>query len=432
MSCLLWLRFSCLVLFLYAICYSNSLHSNQLSLDLNAESAILINADTGAILYAKNPDALHYPASLTKIATAFYALTHASDKLDVMIAADQDSIGTVTEETLRRSNYTLPAYLLIPDGSHIGIKKDEVLSLKDLLYGLMIASGDDAANVIAKYVGGTIPQFMEGLNLFVKQLGCQHTQFYNPHGLHHPKQQTTAYDMALLTREAMKHPIFREIVATVRYKRPKTNKQEASPLVQTNRLLREGPCFYSKAIGVKTGYYSLAGHTFVAAAKEGERTLIAVLLKAPERKDLFLDAKKMFEAAFSQPKIQRTLLRKGAQKFSVKLPGANKRLTTSVAEDLILEYYPAEEQEIKCLLYWNKDLRLPIVKGQKVGELQFQFPNEHIYKKVPLYAQEDLKATWLSRMKIFGKKKIGLLKAIAAIAFLIALGLIILRFFKRS
>jgi D-alanyl-D-alanine carboxypeptidase (penicillin-binding protein 5/6) len=124
---------------------------------------------------------------------------------------------------------------------------------------------------------------MTQLNDYVKRLGCTSTTFYNPHGLHHPKQQTTAYDLAVITQDALKNPVFREMVATVRYTRPKTNKQEPSTLVQTNRLLRTGPFYYPKAIGVKTGYYSLAGNNLVAAAKDGERTLIAVVLKANER-----------------------------------------------------------------------------------------------------------------------------------------------------
>ncbi|HEV8051275.1 MAG TPA: serine hydrolase, partial [Parachlamydiaceae bacterium] len=256
-----------------------SAKADKLALSVNAEAAILMNADAGAILYEKNAHNLHYPASTLKIATALYALQKVADKMDVMIAADQDCIGTVKEEAIRKSNYTLPSYLLIPDGSHIGIKRGEILSLRDLFYGMMVASGDDAANVIAKYTSGTIPQFIAEMNSYVKQLGCHSTTFYNPHGLHHPKQQTTAFDLATLTREALKNPVFCEMIGTVRYTRPKTNKQEPSTLVQTNRLLRTGPYYYPKAFGVKTGYYSLAGNNLVAAAKDGDRTLIAVVMK---------------------------------------------------------------------------------------------------------------------------------------------------------
>lgn len=396
--------------------------AQKLALSVQAESAILMNADTGAILYEKQAHAPHYPASITKIATALYALQSVSDKFDVMIAADQDCIGTVTEEAKRRSNYTMPAYLLIPDGSHIGIKKGELLSLRDLFYGMMLASGDDAANVIAKFAGGTIPEFMDGLNAYIKSLGCQESAFYNPHGLHHPKQQTTAYDMAILAREALKNPVFREIVSTVRYTRPKTNKQEPTMLVQTNRLLRTGTYYYSKAIGVKTGYYSLAGSTLVAAAKDGDRTLIAVLLKVNERKDMFIDAKKMFEAAFSQPKVQKVLLKKGPQKFVLDLPGARQHVSTYINEDMTLDYYPAEEPKVKCMLHWDKDIKLPIKKDQRVGELLLQDDHGQALKKAVLFAQASVKATWFSSFK--GS---SFLKIAGVVVVVVLLGFFVLR-----
>lgn len=401
--------------------------AEKLALTVNAEAAILMNADTGAILYEKNAYALYYPASTTKIATAIYALQKVANKMDVMIAADQDCIGTVKEEAIRRSNYTLPSYLLIPDGSHIGIKRGELLSLRDLFYGMMVASGDDAANVIAKYAGGTIPQFIQEMNAYVKKLGCTSTTFYNPHGLHHPMQQTTAYDMAILTREALKDPTFREMVATVRYTRPKTNKQDPTTLVQTNRLMRTGPYYYPKAIGVKTGYYSLAGNNLVAAAKDGDRTLIAVVLKVKERKDIFLDTKKMFEAAFSQPLVQRVLLHKGVQKFNLDLPGNEKSVSSYIQEDITLEYYPAEEPALKCLLVWDKNVQLPVAKDQPIGDVVLQLDNGQIMRKVPLYALQDVSASWSSKFKnVFGSSQAGFgwLKILGAL-----LGVLFIAFF---
>ncbi|MEI8124238.1 MAG: D-alanyl-D-alanine carboxypeptidase family protein [Parachlamydiaceae bacterium] len=402
----------------------------KLALTVEAESAILMNADTGAILYEKNSHDLHYPASITKIVTGICALEKAGNRMDVMIAGDQECIGTVTEAAFRRSNYTLPAHLLIPDGCHIGIKNGELLSLKDLLHGMMVASGDDAANVIAKYAGGTIPKFIEEMNLFAKRVGCRSTTFCNPHGLHHPKQQTTAYDMALITKEALKNPTFREIVKTTQYTRPKTNKQEATTLVQTNKLLRRGPYFYPKAIGIKTGFYSLAKHTFVAAAKDGDRTLIAVLMKVNDRKDMFIDSKKMFEAAFSQPKVQRILLRKGPQKFTLELPEASKTIKTYITDDVALEYYPAEEPVFKFQLVWDKDLKLPIAKDQKIGHLVIALEDRQIIKKVPLLAAENIKASWFTTFKQSGMSLI--LKVFAIIAIFSLLTFFFIKFRQRS
>lgn len=409
--------------------------AQPLALNVKAEAAILMNADTGAILYEKNAHTLLYPASITKIATSIYSLHKKGDQLDTKITADQDAIGSVSEEVKRRANYSTPSYILVSGGSHIGIKKGEILSLRDLLFGMMIASGNDASNVIAQHVGGTIPQFMEEVNSYLKQIGCLSTTFQNPHGLHHPKHQTTAYDMAILTKEALKNPHFREIVSTVRYTRPKTNKQEASTLVQTNRLLRSGKLYYPKAIGVKTGYHTPAQNTLVAAAKDGDRTLIAVLLKAEDRKEMFTDAVKIFEAAFSQPKIQRTLLKEGPQKFTLEIPGANQVLTTMLSENITLDYYPAEEVKIKCLLSWDKNLQMPILKDQRVGELVFQFDNGTVWRTVPLYSQVTVEATGWQKVKNFFSgtgNKSTYFKGIGVLVFIIFVGFFALQLKRPS
>lgn len=386
------------VLIVFFLTFVDLVYSDPLKLQVHAQSAILINPDNGAILFEKNAHELHFPASTTKIATAIYALSQKGSQLDDKVVADQEAIGWVTEEAKKRSNYTLAPYLLVPGSSHIGIKKGEILTFRDLLYGMMLASGDDAANVIAQYVSGSIPKFMEELNAYLKQIGCKNTVLYNPHGLHHPNQQTTAYDLAILTKEALNNPIFCEIISTSRYTRPKTNKQEASTLVQSNKLLRSGQYFYPKAIGVKTGYLSLARNTFVAAAKDGDRKLIAVLLKVDERKDIFLDSIKMFDAAFNQPKVQRTLLKGGPQKFSFSLAGAERGVQTYIQNDLKIEYYPAEEPQLKSYLSWD-ELKLPIVKNQHVGTLILKDSFGKEIQTVPLYAAEDVKETWLHRVK---------------------------------
>lgn len=376
--------------------------AKPLKISVRAESALLMNADTGAILYEKNSRTLRHPASITKIATALYAFRVASDKMDKKFVADHDAIASISDEARKRSNYTLPAYWLVPDGAHIGIKKGEELALRDLLFGMLVASGNDAANVIAQNIGGTIPNFMNGVNACVKELGCTQTTFYNPHGLFHPKHQTTAYDMALIMREALKIPTFREIIATVRYKRPKTNKQESTTLVQTNRLIKKGKYYYAKALGGKTGRLSVAGNTLVVAAKDQDRTLIAVLLKSEDRGDIFTDAIKMFEAAFNESKVQRVLLKAGPQKFTTDLPGSTSSLTTYLQSDVTIEYYPAEEPQLKCMLYWD-ELSLPITKDQRVGELRLQTPEGRVVKVVPLFAQEDVSSIWFwSIRRLFG------------------------------
>lgn len=373
-------------------------YSAPLPVQVNAEAALLMNADTGAILYEKNARRLMYPASTTKIATALYALKVKGNKLHETVVVKQDCVAWTQEEAKKRANYKLPAYWLTPDGSHMGLKTGEEMSLRDLLYGMMLISANDASNAIAHHVGGSVPHFMDGMNAYLKEIGCQNTVFHNPHGLFHPEHQTTAYDMAIMIREGIKNHLFSKIVSTVRYDRPKTNMQESIPLVQTNRLLRHGKYYYSKAIGGKTGYLSKAGHNFVVAARHEDRTLIAVLLKEKERSEMFTDAIKLFETAFNQSKVQRTLIKAGPQSFALSVAGAAKPVKSYLKADAVLAYYPAEEPKVKCLLYWD-DITPPIAQNQRVGELRFQSPDGKLWLTAPLLAQEDVNTTWFYALK---------------------------------
>jgi len=377
-----------------AILFSHSsLRAQPLDVSVESESAILMNADTGAILYEKNKHLTCFPASITKIATAAYVFKLHEDKLADSLTASQDAIGWVTEEAKKKANYTLPAYWLVPGGTHMNILKGETLTLEDLLYGLMLVSANDAANVIAEHLGGTIPDFMQSLNTYTKQVGCLHSVFCNPHGLHHPDHKTTAYDMAVLTREALKSSTLRQMLGTVKRVRPKTNKQAASSLVQNHPLLKQGKYFYPKAIGAKTGYTYLAQNNLVVVAEDQDRTLIAVLLKMKEREQLFKDAIKLFDTAFQQPKVERLLLRKGLQKFTLELPWAASALQSSLNEDLKVEYYPAEEPEFKCAVEWF-NLTHPVRQGQMIGHINLTDHRQLIEKKIPIYAAQEVGYSW--------------------------------------
>lgn len=359
------------------------------AINTEADSFILINAETGNILYEKNPKKPVYPASLTKIATCLYALQNQENDLDKVITAERESVATLNETEVKRSNYTLPPHYLNTGMSHIGIKVGEQLKFQDLLYGMMLASGGDACNVIAQSVSGTIPKFIEEMNLYLAEIGCVNTRFLNAHGYHHPEHKTTASDLALITQEAMKSPAFRKVVKTVNYQRPATNKQAASILTQTNRLLKKGKFYYPHAIGVKTGYTSQAKHCLVAAAENNDRKLIAVILGHPDRDEMFLEARKFFENAFKEKKIKRTLLSKGPQKATLQLQGASSPVKTYTEEDIAISYYPSEEPLLKCYLFWDS-LELPIEKGARVGEMHLKDRNDEIAYRVTLFSQEPV------------------------------------------
>ncbi|KIC76838.1 D-alanyl-D-alanine carboxypeptidase DacB [Neochlamydia sp. TUME1] len=374
-----------------------SLSAEKLEVSVESEAAILIDVTSGAILYEKNAHTLNYPASITKIATTLYALDQKGHQLSEIVTADTEAIASISEQAKKKSNYTTPSHWIEYASTHIGIKKDEKFTLKELLYGIMVASANDAANVVAQHVAGNIPLFMHGLNGFIKSLGCQNTYFTNPHGLHHPKHQTTPYDMALLTREAMKNSIFRELAAAPKFIRPKTNKQEPVVILQKNRLLRRGDYYYPQAIGVKTGYTSIARHTLVAAAKKDGRELLAVLMKCNEGGQIYRDAIHLFEAAFNEEQEEMIILEKGLQKYIYSLKGADRPLKTFIKSPLSFKYYPSEEPVVKCYLQWHS-LKLPIVKGQQVGEVYLQVNGQQV-EKVALYAEHEVQQTWMEWLK---------------------------------
>lgn len=383
---------------LFSLLLFLSAEAEQLKLNLSAQSAILINADTGAILFEKECHEKLFPASTTKMATAWYFLERHRDKLDEFATVTADCVSVVHASVRQAPGSTQPSYRLEHDGTKMGIKREEIVSLRDLLYGLMLCSGNDAANVIAHYVSGSIPKFVEELNAFLKEKGIHDTHFNNPHGLPHPDHYTTAYDLALMAQQAMKDPLFREIVRSVRYTRPRSNLQEETILLQHNRTLKPGRYYYPKAIGIKTGYTSKAGATFVGAAEHEGRTLIAVLLKTPSFDKCYPDATALFEAAFSQNKVVRTLFAKGYDQFSNEIKGAKQRLAAALSEDLKIEYYPAEEPEFKAFVHWKEDLMLPVQKGRAVGELQLITPQQKILKSVPIYATVDVEKTLFNRL----------------------------------
>jgi serine-type D-Ala-D-Ala carboxypeptidase (penicillin-binding protein 5/6) len=180
---------------------------------ITAPSAILINGKTGKVLFEKAAYQTYYPASLTKIATALLVLEKKSSSLEERVIADLESIKSLPSH-LRRLPQE-PPYRLEWGGSNIGLKNREALSLKTLLYGLLLCSGNDAANVIACHTASSIPLFMKEMNISLKSWGCRSTIFNNPHGLHHPEHYSTAYDLAQIAKEAMKYPLFNTSVLKI-------------------------------------------------------------------------------------------------------------------------------------------------------------------------------------------------------------------------
>lgn len=394
------LKHRMLLFCLFFISSLTYLCGNPLTLTIGSEEGILINGNTGKVLFEKNAHAKAFPASITKIATALFILKVAGDRLDEIATAKHEAIASITPQAKKQSNYRCPAYWLETDGTHIGIKKGEEFPLKELLYAILIASANDAANVLAQHLGGTIPKFMDQMNFFLKELGCKNTHFCNPHGLHHPDHVTTPWDMALIAKEAMKYPFIQEAVSLTRYTCPRTNLELERTFVQTNLLLRKGTYRYSKAIGIKTGTTSLAGKTLVAAAREEERMLIAVVLGSHKVGERYEDVIKMFDSAFNEPKMRRCLLNAGPSKLTTKIKGSQKPLKTYLKEGVFYDFYPSEESAVKALVTWNAS-KLPIQKDECVGKISIVDENQIVVKEVSLFASESVAASFVYRVKAF-------------------------------
>lgn len=250
-----------------------------------AEAAILIDADTGVVLFEKNADRAMYPASTTKIMTCLLALEY----------GHLEDIVTIPKEAAN-----VPA-----DSSLMPVRTGEEMMFIDLLYGLMIHSGNDSANAIAVLVGGSVPSFVDMMNAKAASLGMTGTHFANPHGYHADDHYTTARDMAILAQEAMKNEEFRKIVGTPAYIIEPTNKRsERLKMVNSNLMIIDSTEYYYEGMtGIKTGFTGSAGQTFVFSAERDGATLIGVNMKTGSTKEdpqRWADTKAMLDHGFSR------------------------------------------------------------------------------------------------------------------------------------
>jgi D-alanyl-D-alanine carboxypeptidase (penicillin-binding protein 5/6) len=397
------MTFGSRILFCCFFTFSSLQASSPLKVEVSAKGAILMNAETGTVLWEKNARMPFYPASTTKIITALYALEKKGTTLDELVTASYDAVATVHPNVRRDSNGQHPPYRLEFGGTHMGIKAGETLPFRSLIYGLMLTSGNDAANVIAQHVSGNISAFMDELNQFVRKKGCLNTILYTPHGLPYPEHKTSAYDLAILSSEALKNPFFREVVKTTQYIRPQTNKQLESILYQHNALVKPGRFYYPKAMGIKTGYTLSGGYTMVAAAEDQQRKLIAVLLGCEKIEQRYKDAIALFEAGFNEKKVSRTLFSNGFDLFTSPIEGSKLHLQAYLSQDIILEYFPSEEPTFKTSVSWQAS-KLPIFAGQKVAEMQILSSDNKLLSSAPLFAVRTIEPTLQYQMLQAWKK----------------------------
>lgn len=308
--------------------------------ELFGESAILIDATTGQVLFEKNPHVKLYPASITKIATGIYAIEK----------GNPDDIVTVS----KKARYE--------EGTRVYLGEGEQVSLRKLEYGLLMHSGNDAATAIAEHMSGSVEQFARDLNAYLaEKTGVTETHFANAHGLHDPEHYTTASDMAKIAQYAMKNPIFREIVGTNRL--PWDGKEWKSELVNHNKLLRD----YPGATGIKNGFTDQAMHTLVGSAKRGDTEMIAVTMKAASSNYAYKDVTKLLDYGLNGFETKQ-VAKKGERYSAVAAPGDTSQVSYTAKEDLYATV-PAGSEPIVQL---TADGQLSVT----AGELEVTYPLE--------------------------------------------------------
>ena len=248
--------------------------------EIVGESAILIEPDTGTVLYQKDPDSKRYPASITKIMTALLTLENC--KMDEEVVYSKKNINSLTIED-----------------SNIGCKIGEKMKVKDCLYALMLSSANETATALAEHISGSTEAFSKLMNQRAKEIGVTGTHFANANGLHDDNHYVTASDMAKIMSEAIKYPAFLDVIHSTTYTIPANNKRkEPFQSVQKHMMLFPTSQYYdADVIGGKTGYTDQAGKCLVTYAKRGNVSLISVVLKS-EGDTVFVDTKKLLDYGF--------------------------------------------------------------------------------------------------------------------------------------
>ncbi len=321
----------------------------------SAQSAIIMELNSASVLYSKSAHEKLPMASTTKVMTALVAIEQGN--LNDMVVTDTSAYGV--------------------EGSSIYLNRNEKMSLRDLLYGLMLRSGNDAAVAIACHIGGSVDGFVKLMNERAAQLGALNTCFLNPHGLPVEGHYTTAYDLALICREAMKNPVFKEITGTQYH--TTTTGTVTRTMMNKNKLLWE----YDGAMGIKTGYTIAAGKCLTFAATRNGMTIVGVVLNCP---NMFPDAVSLMDYAFNEYELY-NVIRAGSPIIRIQVANGYRDLLALNAEtDISLPIKKSEGISLIPQIELKENIQAPIMQGERLGTL-------NIYHNGSLIGSCDLVAT---------------------------------------
>lgn len=324
-----------------------------------AKSAILLENSTNKVLFSQNADVMLPMASTTKIMTALVVLENCAD-INEIIETHSKAYGV--------------------EGSSIYLHKNEKISIKDLLYGLMLSSGNDAAVALAMHFGGSLEGFAEMMNAKAKSIGANSTNFVTPHGLHHDDHYTTAYDLALIASAALKNAAFSEIVSTTYYRT--TTGAVTRTFKSKNRILWE----YEGGSGIKTGYTVPAGKCLVFSAQKDGMTLVGVVLNcstmfptAMEILNYGYSNYEMVTAAKKDTVICRTFIKKGKKNI----------LALKLSEDIIVVVKKDGSATFKSNIVIPDNITAPVEAGTEYGRVEI-FEDGTLVASPSLYAAQSI------------------------------------------
>lgn len=325
----------------------------------SAKACIIIDEDSGRVLLSHNADQPLPMASTTKVMTALLALE--SGALDDPVVCGRNAFG-------------------VP-GTSIYLSQGETLTMRDMLYGLMLSSGNDAAVAIAEHIGGTVEDFCRMMTARAAELGCRNTVFLNPHGLPCDGHATTARDLALIAREAMTHPLFREIVSTRRATIPWEGRDYPRVLRNKNKLLTT----YEGATGIKTGYTRKAGRCLVFGAERNGMRIIGVVLNCA---DWFDEAARLMDEAFARYESV-TLLSAGESLRTLPVASSGGETVSAVLSADLRAVVPQGTLPSLLIELNTESPEAPIFRGEVFGVARLML-GDVVLTEVPLLSSTDV------------------------------------------
>ena len=390
--------------------------------DILAKAALLVDANTGTVVYAKGEHEELYPASLTKIMTALLTL----EAIDAgKLSMDQELTATAT---------ALEG--LSSDGSSAGIKVGETMSVRNLLYCMLVVSANEACDILAEAVSGSVSAFVAAMNAKAADLGCENTHFVNPNGLHDPQHYTSAWDMYLITKAAMEYPDFMTICDTAAYTVPATNLNAERKLYTTNHLLSNWRVIgyrNTEAHGIKTGTTDAAGHCLVSSAMRGSLHFISVILGADRVVEngvgnirSFSETTRMFNYGFDNFTYKTIVEEKEViQEVPVSLSKMD-HVTVHPAKDIeVLLPKVLGAGDLERTITLEEPVGAPVEKGQKLGTMTLSYDGV-TYATVDLLASFDVEASklmtfWRDVKAFFAKTsvRVGLIVLVVLIVVLV-------------